>query len=160
MPIYRTVKQSPSGEFLYNDYKTISALLDDYHQIGVEEDSYAMRLHGEPIIRGMVGPLADGKGVVRYECPEAYAVLTEQWSKTKRPRKTPTSLVSVDQSPKAGGMLLIDVGNSRIKLVVADHHHWLARHSLDYPTGQTTTNDQSGAGNCAHSSHHFALAFK
>jgi hypothetical protein len=89
MPIYRVARRLKNGEIETRDFPTPSVLLKEYQQIGVEEDSYAMRLHGEPILRGLVGPLTDGKQVVRYETPDVYTQLTEIWSKTKRPRKKP-----------------------------------------------------------------------
>lgn len=84
MPTYRVVTMLESGKIEHKDYKDASEILDRFEQIGVEEDSYTMRLHGEPVFKGLIGPMSDGKTIVRYETPDAFAVLTEQWSKSIR----------------------------------------------------------------------------
>lgn len=84
MPTYRVVFCDKSGEILQRDYPTLRPLLADYEQVGVEEDSYTLRLHGEPVLKGLIGPLSDGKNVVRYETPEAYELLTLRWAKARR----------------------------------------------------------------------------
>lgn len=87
MPTYRVVFKTKSGKVEQKDYKDVASLLKAYEQVGVEEDSYTLRLHGEPLLKGLVGPISDGKTVVRYETPEVYAQLTLEWSKNlKRSR--------------------------------------------------------------------------
>ena len=90
MPIYHVVFRGPNGSVEVKEYTDLKSLLRDYEQIGVEEDSYSMRLHGEPVLKGLVGPMSEGKSIVRYETAEVYPELTEVWSKTKRPRKKST----------------------------------------------------------------------
>lgn len=84
MPVYRVVSRSETGEIVQRDYKDLRSLVKDFHQIGVEEDSYTMRLHGEPVFRGLIGPLSEGKTIVRYETPDVYATLTEKWASARR----------------------------------------------------------------------------
>lgn len=87
MPTYRVVTITETGKFVERDYKSVTDLCDKFEQIGVEEDSYTLRLHGQPTFRGLIGPMSDGPGVVRYETPEAYSAMTEIWAKTRRPRR-------------------------------------------------------------------------
>ncbi len=87
MPVYRVVTMSKAGKFVEQDFQAPSEIATQFEQIGVEEDSYTLRLHGEPVFRGLVGPISDGPAVVRYETPDAYASLTEVWAKTRRPRR-------------------------------------------------------------------------
>ena len=87
MSIYRVVTMTKAGKFVGTDYDDPSAILAQYEQLGVEEDSYTLRLHGQPVFKGLIGPLSEGPSVIRYETPEAYALLTEVWAKTRRPRK-------------------------------------------------------------------------
>ena len=88
LAVYRIVTQDENGELVQTDYKDLASLLEEYHQIGTEEDSYTIRLHGEPLLRGLVGPLSEGKNIVRYESPEVFAQMTEQWSKERRKRRS------------------------------------------------------------------------
>lgn len=86
MPIYRVVYRDKSGKITQKDYAHLKALLEDYRQVALEEDSYNLRLHGQPILKGLIGPLSEGRNVVRYEAPDVYQVLTEKWSKERRRR--------------------------------------------------------------------------
>lgn len=81
MATYRVVFKTKTGKVEQKDFKDVDSLLNAYEQTAVEEDSYTLRLHGEPVLKGLVGPISDGKHVVRYETPEVYAELTEQWAK-------------------------------------------------------------------------------
>jgi hypothetical protein len=87
MPTYRIVCLSTTGKFEQEDFTTCQPLADRFEQIGVEEDSYTLRLHGQPVYKGLIGPISDGPAVVRYETPDAYAAMTEIWAKTRRPRR-------------------------------------------------------------------------
>lgn len=89
MATYRVVTKNENGGFRHQDYSSLETLLADFEQTGVEEDSYTMRLHGEPVFKGLIGPMSDGKSIVRYETPEAFAILTEQWSKNLKNGKSP-----------------------------------------------------------------------
>ena len=87
MPTYRVYFLDDQGTVQHTDYKTLQALLESHEQIGVEEDSYALRLHGEPVLRGLIGPMTDGKTVIKYESPQVFVRETEEWSKQRRPAK-------------------------------------------------------------------------
>jgi hypothetical protein len=87
MPVYRVVTMTKVGKFVEQDFEQASEIAHQFEQIGVEEDSYTLRLHGEPVFKGLIGPISDGPAVVRYEAPDAYAALTEVWAKTRRPRR-------------------------------------------------------------------------
>lgn len=87
MATYRVVFKSKAGKVEQKDFKDQASLLKAYEQVGVEEDSYTLRLHGEPVLKGLVGPISDGKQVVRYETPEVYAQLTQDWAKNLKGRR-------------------------------------------------------------------------
>ena len=38
------------------------------------------RLRGMPVFRGLIGPMPEGKDVVRYESPEVFETLTKEWT--------------------------------------------------------------------------------
>ena len=84
MRTYRLVFVNKTGALQQKDFEDVAELAKQYEQLGVEEDSYTIRLHVEPVFRGLIGPLSEGKSVIRYETPEAFASLTEEWSKTIR----------------------------------------------------------------------------
>ena len=56
MSTYRVAYRAKSGKIEFNDYQDLESLLQAHEQIGVEEDSYTMGLHGEPVLRGLIGP--------------------------------------------------------------------------------------------------------
>lgn len=87
MPIYRVVLRTKGGKTEQREYPDLASLLAAHEQIGIEEDSYTMRLHGEPILKGLIGPMSDGRNVVRYESPEVFAAQTEEWAKNPRRRR-------------------------------------------------------------------------
>lgn len=90
MSTYRVAYRAKNGKIEFNDYQDLESLLQAHEQIGVEEDSYTMRLHGEPVLRGLIGPISEGKSIIRYETPEVFATLTEDWSKQQKGRKGTT----------------------------------------------------------------------
>jgi hypothetical protein len=55
-------------------------------QIGVDDCSTDLSLRGMPVFRGLIGPMPEGKGVVRYETPEVFETLTKEWSVTTSAR--------------------------------------------------------------------------
>jgi hypothetical protein len=87
MPTYRVYYLDKDGIKRQKDYKNQEALTAEYEQVGVEEDSYTIRLHGEPLLRGLIGPLSEGKTIVKYETKEVFIRETEEWSKMRRPAK-------------------------------------------------------------------------
>jgi hypothetical protein len=70
-------------------------VLKMHSQIGVDDCSTDLTLRGLPVFRGLIGPMPDGKGIVRYESPEVFETLTKEWGapppKRKRIRKKATA---------------------------------------------------------------------
>jgi hypothetical protein len=48
-----------------------------------------------PVFRGLIGPMPEGKGIVRYETPEVFETLTKEWTTStashSRRRRSTTS---------------------------------------------------------------------
>jgi hypothetical protein len=59
-------------------------------QIGVDDCSTDLGLRGQPVFRGLIGPMPEGKNVVRYESPEVFESLTKEWTATKAVRRSRT----------------------------------------------------------------------
>lgn len=83
---FRLVARSGDGSLLIRDYPSIEPLLDGHSQIGVDDCSTDLQLRGMPIFRGLIGPMPEGKNVVRYETPEVFEMLTKEWGVNK-PKK-------------------------------------------------------------------------
>ncbi len=91
--VFRIVSRGENGELRHKDYPTCDALLNLHAQIGVDDCSTDLSLRGLPIFRGLIGPMADGNSIVRYESPDVFESLTKEWTaegahKKKRRRRT------------------------------------------------------------------------
>jgi hypothetical protein len=77
---WRLVTQSRDGELVIHDFDSPEPLLRAHLQIGTDDCSTDLDLRGAPVFRHLVGPMPEGKTVVRYETPEVFEVLTREWS--------------------------------------------------------------------------------
>ena len=86
---FRIVSRGSDGSLLIRDYPTCDPLLKSHIQLGIDDCSTDLDLRGMPIFRGLIGPMPEGKNVVRYETPEVFETVTKEWSvsKTKRRRR-------------------------------------------------------------------------
>ena len=84
---YRVVTRGADGEIRIRDYDNQEALLKRHTQIGVDDCSTDLGLRGLPVFRGLVGPMPEGKNVIRYESPEVFETLTKDWSAAKASRR-------------------------------------------------------------------------
>jgi len=76
---FRIVTRASDGSLLIRDYPTCEPLLKTHLQIGTDDCSTDLALRGMPVFRGLVGPIPEGKSIVRYESPEVFEVLTKEW---------------------------------------------------------------------------------
>lgn len=101
---YRIVTRGVDGSIRIRDYDKQEPLMRMHSQIGIEDSSTDLSLRGLPVFRGLIGPIPDGKGVVRYESPEVFESLTKEWASTKPARRTrrrrPTTLLN--EQPESG----------------------------------------------------------
>ena len=88
--IYRVVTRGPEGEYRIRDYMTEDEILRRHIQVGIEDCSSDMSLRGRPVFKGLIGPLPESGGVIRYESPEVFEQMTREWVETKRRRRTRT----------------------------------------------------------------------
>jgi hypothetical protein len=77
---FRIVSRGANGEIRSRDYDHQESLLKMHSQIGIDDCSTDLTLRGMPVFRGLIGPMPEGKGVVRYETPEVFESLTKEWS--------------------------------------------------------------------------------
>ena len=76
---FRVISRASDGSFLMNDFVSEDALVREFEQIGMDDCHTDLTIRGLPVLRGLVGPMADGKHV-RYETPEVFEELTKQWA--------------------------------------------------------------------------------
>ncbi|GHT25382.1 hypothetical protein FACS18942_00020 [Planctomycetales bacterium] len=90
---YRVVTRGPEGEYRIRDYVSEAEILARYIKIGIDDCSSDLSLRGCPVFRGLIGPIPEDGGAVRYESPEVFEELTKEWSKTKRKKREKTKLL-------------------------------------------------------------------
>ncbi len=91
---FRVVTRGADGEIRIRDYDTAEALLKRHSQVGVDDCSTDLDLRGMPVFRGLIGPIPEGKTVVRYESPEVFETLTKEWSAQRPARRRSRSSAS------------------------------------------------------------------
>jgi hypothetical protein len=94
-PTIRIVTRGSNGELRSKDYEKHETVLKMHTQVGIDDCSTDLSLRGLPVFRGLIGPMPEGKDVVRYESPEVFETLTKEWSaappsRRRRSRPTPS----------------------------------------------------------------------
>jgi hypothetical protein len=85
--IVRVVTRGTDGKLRVREYNKTESLLKMHTQVGIDDCSTDLGLRGMPVFRGLIGPIPEGKNIVRYESPEVFETLTKEWSTTKTPRR-------------------------------------------------------------------------
>jgi hypothetical protein len=85
---FRVVTRGANGQLRIKDYGSKDVLLRMHTQIGVDDCSTDLGLRGLPVFRGLIGPMSEGKNVVRYESPDVFESLTKEWVAQPPERKT------------------------------------------------------------------------
>lgn len=85
---YRVVTRGGDGSLRIRDYDTKEPLLRMHTQVGIDDCSTDLQLRGLPVFRGLIGPIPEGKNIVRYESPEVFETLTKEWSTSKPKRRS------------------------------------------------------------------------
>lgn len=84
---FRVVARGTDGALRIKDYDSQEPLLESHMQIGIDDCSTDLALRGKPVFRGLIGPMPEGKNIVRYETPEVFETLTKEWSSADAPRR-------------------------------------------------------------------------
>ena len=88
--IYRIVTRGADGEIQTRDYDQSDSIFKTHTQLGVDDCSTDLALRGMPVFRGLIGPMPEGKHVVRYESPEVFESLTKDWANESSPTRKST----------------------------------------------------------------------
>jgi hypothetical protein len=86
--IFRVVTRGTDGKIRIKDYTRHEAISKMHLQVGIDDCSTDLALRGLPVYEGLIGPIPEGKSVVRYESPEVFETLTKEWSVAKSPRRS------------------------------------------------------------------------
>lgn len=85
----RVVTRGTDGQIRIRDYDSPEDLLKRHSQIGIDDCCTDLTVRGLPVFRGLIGPIPEAPGIVRYESPEVFETLTKEWSSPK-PGRTRT----------------------------------------------------------------------
>lgn len=85
---YRIVTRGTDGQIHIRDFAQPEPIHRIHAQIGVDDCSTDLGLRGMPVFRGLIGPIPEGKNIVRYESPEVFESLTKEWSAAKTSRRS------------------------------------------------------------------------
>ncbi len=92
----RVVTRASDGTLRIKDYPSPDSLMDRHTQVGIDDCSTDLALRGMPVFRGLIGPMPEGKDVVRYESPEVFESLTKEWTSSKPQRRTRRNRTRID----------------------------------------------------------------
>jgi len=82
--IFRVVTRGPEGEYRIRDYVSEEEICHRHVQTGVSDYSLDVSVRGRPVFKGLIGPMPEAGGVLRYESPEVFEQMTKEWSDSKR----------------------------------------------------------------------------
>ena len=86
--LIRVVTRGADGKLRIRDYTEQEPIRRLHTQIGVDDCSTDLGLRGLPVFRGLIGPMPEGKTIIRYESPEVFESLTKEWSLAKATRRS------------------------------------------------------------------------
>ncbi|NIL98903.1 MAG: hypothetical protein GTO26_12685 [Planctomycetales bacterium] len=86
--VFRIVTRGADGEIKTRDFDKPEKIMKMHTQIGIDDCSTDLALRGMPVFRGLVGPIPEGKEIVRYESPEVFESLTKDWAMMTTKRKS------------------------------------------------------------------------
>jgi hypothetical protein len=94
---YRIVTRASDGSLRIRDFPSAEPIFKMHSQIGVDDSSADLDLRGLPVFRGLIGPIPEGKNIVRYESPEVFETVTKEWSNTKIKRRRRRTAAPTDE---------------------------------------------------------------
>lgn len=120
---FRIVTRGSDGSLLIRDYPSCDPISEMHLQVGTDDCSTDLAIRGMPVFRGLIGPIPEGKNIVRYESPEVFETLTKEWiNKTpkRRRRRTAKSEMANEDTTASDSMISAqdgadaDMGNTGI----------------------------------------------
>ena len=95
--VFRVVTRGQDGALRTRDFHSAESIFKTHSQVGIDDSSTDLDLRGLPIFKGLIGPIPEGKNVVRYESPDVFEIMTKEWAanKPRRRRRTKASTEAV-----------------------------------------------------------------
>lgn len=94
--IFRVVTRGTDGKLRIKEYLREDSIHKMHTQVGIDDCSTDLGLRGLPVFRGLIGPMPDGKNIIRYESPDVFESLTKEWATAKIQRRK-RSLLAAQQ---------------------------------------------------------------
>jgi len=85
--VFRVVTRGQDGSLRIRDFHTAESIFQTHSQAGVDDSSTDLDLRGMPIFKGLIGPIPEGKNIVRYESPDVFEIMTKEWAANKPRRR-------------------------------------------------------------------------
>jgi hypothetical protein len=85
--VFRVVTRAQDGSLKIRDFHTAESILGTHSQSGIDDSSTDLDLRGMPIFKGLIGPIPEGKNIVRYESPDVFEIMTKEWAANKPRRR-------------------------------------------------------------------------
>ena len=82
--VFRVVTRGPEGEYRIRDYVSEEEIRRWHVQTGSSDYSLDVSMRGCPTFKGLIGPMPEASGVLRYESPEVFEQITKEWGESKR----------------------------------------------------------------------------
>ncbi len=99
---FRIVTRGTDGSLRIRDFPNPDPIFRLHSQIGVDDSSADLALRGLPVFRGLIGPIPEGRNIVRYESPEVFEAVTKEWSSAKiKRRRRKTAALETEAEAKA-----------------------------------------------------------
>ena len=93
--VFRVVTRAQDGSLKIRDFHSPEFILKTHSQSGIDDSSTDLDLRGMPIFKGLIGPIPEGKNIVRYESPDVFEIMTKEWAANK-PRRRRRAKASTD----------------------------------------------------------------
>jgi hypothetical protein len=93
--VFRVVTRAQDGSLKIRDFHSAEMILKTHSQAGIDDSSTDLDLRGMPIFKGLIGPIPEGKNIVRYESPDVFEIMTKEWA-TNKPRRRRRSKAQPD----------------------------------------------------------------
>ena len=101
---FRIVTRGSDGSLLIRDYPNSDPISKTHLQVGTDDCSTDLAIRGMPVFRGLIGPIPEGKNIVRYESPEVFETLTKEWiNKTPKRRRRRTAKTEIAKAEAISG---------------------------------------------------------
>ena len=105
---WRIVTRGSDGELIIHDFDSADGILRTHLQVGIDDCSTDLALRGAPVFRTLIGPMPEGRSIVRYETPEVFEALTKEWAMPRSPRRrtrktTPAQVTDAASDAERGG---------------------------------------------------------